>query len=63
VGVSLEQLRAAAVAIAVISGESKHAIARAVVSSSLCSVLITDEATARAVLDQADSGTTIQERS
>ncbi|QNE46477.1 sugar-binding transcriptional regulator [Glaciihabitans sp. INWT7] len=63
VGVSLEQLRAAAVAIAVISGESKHAIARAVVSSALCSVLITDEATARAVLDPEDSSTTIKERS
>ena len=63
VGVSLEQLRSATVAIAVISGESKHAIARAVVASSLCSVFITDEATARAVLDYPDSGTTTQERS
>ena len=63
VGVSLEQLRSATVAIAVISGELKHAIARAVVASSLCSVFITDEATARAVLDYPDSGTTIQERS
>jgi deoxyribonucleoside regulator len=63
VGVSLDQLRSAAVAIAVISGESKHAIARAVVSSSLCSVFITDEATATAVLDPADYGSPIQERS
>ena len=51
VGVSLQQLRSAAVAIAVISGQSKRAIARAVIASSLCSVFITDEATARAVLE------------
>lgn len=63
VGVSLEQLRSAAVAIAVISGEAKQAIARAVVGSALCSVFITDETTARAVLDTPDSHTTLQERS
>lgn len=63
VGISLEQLRSAAVAIAVISGEPKQAIARAVVSSSLCSVFITDEATALAVLDHPGSGTSPQERS
>lgn len=63
VGVSLERLRSAAVAIAVISGEAKQAIARAVVGSALCSVFITDETTARAVLDTPDSRTTLQERS
>lgn len=63
VGVSLEQLRSAALAIAVISGEAKQAIARAVVRSALCSVFITDEATARAVLDHPGSGITLHERS
>lgn len=50
VGLSLEQLRAATISIAVIAGEAKHAVARAVVVSSLCTVLVTDEATAIAVL-------------
>jgi deoxyribonucleoside regulator len=50
VGIRLEQLRRASVAIAVISGPAKHAIARAVVGSRLCTVLITDEATALAIL-------------
>ncbi|MHC5796785.1 sugar-binding transcriptional regulator [Lacisediminihabitans sp. FW035] len=63
VGISLEHLRSAAVAIGVISGEAKQAIARAVVGSGLCSVFITDETTARAVLDLPHSGTTLQERS
>ncbi len=63
VGVSLERLRSAALAIAVISGESKHAIARAVVSSSLCSVFITDEATAVVVLDSPELATPNEERS
>ena len=63
VGVSLAQLRSAALAIAVISGGPKQAIARAVISSSLCSVFITDEATAKAVLDHPDSGSTLHERS
>lgn len=52
VGVSLDQLRSAALAIAVISGLPKQKIAHAVVSSALCKVLITDEDTARAVLDR-----------
>lgn len=50
VGLSLDRLRAAPISIAVIAGEAKHDIARAVVSSSLCTVLVTDEATAIAVL-------------
>jgi deoxyribonucleoside regulator len=37
-------------AIEVIAGRQKHAIASAVVSSGLCTVLVTDEATALAVL-------------
>ncbi|MGO4104552.1 sugar-binding transcriptional regulator [Leifsonia sp. YAF41] len=49
-GISLTHLRRAPLAIAVISGRQKHAIARAVVTSGLCTVLVTDEATALAVL-------------
>jgi deoxyribonucleoside regulator len=51
-GISLTQLRRAKLAIAVISGRQKHAIARAVVSNGLCSVFVTDEATALAVLGE-----------
>ena len=50
-GISLDTLRAAAMAILVIAGTAKHDIARAVVTSGLCTVLITDEATARALLE------------
>jgi deoxyribonucleoside regulator len=50
IGIDLEHLRAAKTAIAVISGSSKHAVARAIVGSGLCSVLVTDEDTARAIL-------------
>ncbi|PXA70662.1 sugar-binding transcriptional regulator [Cryobacterium arcticum] len=49
-GIPLEQLRRAKTAIAVIGGQRKHAIAQAVVGSGLCTVLITDEDTARALL-------------
>ena len=51
VGISLERLRAATTSIFVVGGEAKHDIARAVVMSGLCTVLITDEATARALLE------------
>ena len=50
VGIQLEQLRRAKNAIAVISGRAKHEIARAVVGSGLCTVLVTDEDTAHALL-------------
>jgi deoxyribonucleoside regulator len=50
-GISLDTLRAAAMAILVVAGAAKHDIARAVVTSGLCTVLITDEATARALLE------------
>ncbi len=53
VGIQLEQLRAAPTAIAVISGPSKHAVTRAIVSSGLCTVLVTDEDTAQALLTPA----------
>ena len=49
-GIPLEQLRRAKTAIAVISGPRKHDIARSVVLSGLCTVLITDEDTAQALL-------------
>ncbi|HSP52829.1 MAG TPA: hypothetical protein VLO00_08040 [Cryobacterium sp.] len=43
-------MRLARTAIAVIAGSSKHSIARAVVGSGLCTVLVTDEDTALAIL-------------
>jgi deoxyribonucleoside regulator len=51
VGLTLDELRRAQLAIAVISGPGKHAVADAVVRSRLCSVLVTDEATAIHLLD------------
>ncbi|GAA5203854.1 sugar-binding transcriptional regulator [Microbacterium jejuense] len=51
VGLSLDDLRSADVAIAAIAGESKRAIASAVVTSGLCTVLVTDETTAQQLLD------------
>jgi deoxyribonucleoside regulator len=49
-GIPLEHLRRATTAIAVIGGARKHTIARSVVLSGLCTVLITDEDTAQALL-------------
>ncbi|GEL97985.1 sugar-binding transcriptional regulator [Cellulomonas terrae] len=46
IGLPLERLRAAQLSIAVIAGAAKHAVARAVVTSGLCTVLVTDEETA-----------------
>jgi len=51
-GISIEQLRAAQLAIFVVAGATKHAIAQAVVSNGLCSVLVTDEATAVSLLEE-----------
>lgn len=53
VGLRLDELRGAKRSIAVISGEAKHAICRTVVSTGLCTVLITDEITAQHLLDEA----------
>ena len=53
VGLGLEQLRATETAIFVVAGEAKHDIARAVVASGLCTVIVTDEATAAALLEEA----------
>ena len=57
IGLSHDVLRAAKLSIAVIAGPAKHAIAQAVVSSGLCTVLVTDEDTANALLgrDKDDS--------
>lgn len=54
IGIDHDQLRSAQRAIAVIAGRNKHAIARAVVSSGLCTTLVTDEDTARALLGDND---------
>lgn len=54
-GLGLEELRSASTAILVIGGESKHPVARALVTHSLCSVLVTDEHTARALLGNEDT--------
>lgn len=55
IGIDIDQLRAAGTAIFVVAGEAKHEIARAVVSSGLCTTLITDEATAVALLHEPTS--------
>jgi len=52
VGLRLGRIRSAATAIAVIAGAAKHRIAHAVVSAGLCTILITDEATAVSILSQ-----------
>lgn len=52
VGVDLDRLRAAKRAIFVTAGSAKHDVARTVVISGLCSVLVTDELTARALLEE-----------
>lgn len=55
VGLPLESLRGAQLSIAVIAGAAKHAVARAVVGSGLCTVLVTDEETALSLLDHPSS--------
>lgn len=51
VGIGIDELRGADRAIAVIAGNSKHAVCEAVVAAGLCSILITDEATARYLME------------
>lgn len=53
-GLSLDELRTADTSILAIGGETKHPVARAVVTHGLCSVLVTDEHTARALLGHPD---------
>lgn len=50
-GLSLESLRAAPRSIAVLSGSDKHAVARAIVTSGLATVVVTDEDTATFLLE------------
>lgn len=52
VGVDLAQLRAAPRSIFVTAGAAKHDIARTVVSNGLCSIVVTDESTARELLEE-----------
>ena len=52
VGLPLERIRASATAIAVVAGEGKHEVARALVTNGLCTVLITDDQTAAALLTE-----------
>ncbi|MGO1801025.1 MAG: sugar-binding transcriptional regulator [Microbacteriaceae bacterium] len=52
VGVDLDRLRGAERTIFVTAGSAKHDIARTVVTSGLCTVLVTDETTARALLEE-----------
>lgn len=52
-GLPLDALREAKTAIFVVAGEDKRDIARAVVGNGLCSILITDEASARDLLEYA----------
>lgn len=52
VGIELDELRDAKNAIAVISGAAKHDICRTVVSTGLCTVLVTDELTAQHLVDE-----------
>ena len=51
VGLSLERLRDARTAVFVTAGEAKHDIARTVVASKLCTMVVTDEATALTLLE------------
>ena len=52
VGLALSELRDAKNSVFVVSGHAKHDVARAVVTSGLCTVLITDEDTALALLEE-----------
>jgi deoxyribonucleoside regulator len=53
VGLPLERIKASETAIAVVAGDGKHEVARALVTNGLCTVLITDDQTAAALLDEA----------
>ncbi|HEU0256593.1 MAG TPA: sugar-binding transcriptional regulator [Microbacteriaceae bacterium] len=55
-GITLDELRRSRRTIAVIAGQAKHAVCRAVVTSGLCSTLVTDEATATMLLESAPEG-------
>jgi deoxyribonucleoside regulator len=46
----MDALRRAETAIAVVAGEGKHPVARALVTSGICTVLVTDDQTASFLL-------------
>ncbi|TBN56383.1 sugar-binding transcriptional regulator [Glaciihabitans arcticus] len=52
VGLGLDRLKNAELAIFVVAGSAKHDVARAVVTSGLCSVIVTDEATANDLIKE-----------
>ena len=52
VGLGLDQLRSAKTAIFAVAGAAKHDVARAIVTNGLCTVLVSDESTARALLEE-----------
>lgn len=52
VGLGLDELRSAATAIFMVAGSAKHDVARAVVASGLCTVFVSDENTAKALLEE-----------
>ncbi|HAM25649.1 MAG TPA: transcriptional regulator [Microbacteriaceae bacterium] len=52
VGLGLDTLRSAATSIAVVAGRAKHHVARAIVGSALCTIFVTDEETASALLEE-----------
>jgi deoxyribonucleoside regulator len=56
VGLAIERLREADTSILVLSGEGKHSVAQALVGNGLCTVLITDDQTADALLQGAGAG-------
>lgn len=58
VGIELDELRSVEESIAVIAGTRKNLICRAVVTSGLCSVLVTDEDNARFLLEHPESDRT-----
>jgi deoxyribonucleoside regulator len=51
VGIGLDDLRASANAIFVVSGAAKNSVAHAVVANGLCSTLITDDVVARSLIE------------
>jgi deoxyribonucleoside regulator len=56
VGLDIQSLRNASTSIAVISGEGKHPVARAVVTSGICTILVTDDRTAAFLLESHGHG-------
>jgi deoxyribonucleoside regulator len=52
VGLGLDELRNVRTSIFAVAGKPKHDVARAVVTNGLCTIVVTDEATANALLEQ-----------